>query len=278
MYGVLATGWSLAAYIAQIVVENIQPILIRYQKYVGAYILVMSFISFAFCYYKGPPTQDRSKNLIKWALQLVGLVAIFFSSEFREATVGIIIISLFLYYFPTGIFGGFRRFWKRRFPGRPKLLTQEEFEEQGRIETEKALKDLREFVKSPKCKDQWKLVVNLSHPTRFASFVEGDNHLTLDETKEYEDTLHTMELSDEDTTTDDDDENEESIAVDENLRPINKSRLGRLQNGYHHQSFNKSAQVTSSTPNGRYRTRQANNSASSRNTRNNNTFEMSDDE
>lgn len=271
MYGVLASGWTLAAYFAQIIYDNIQPILISYQKHVLVYVLATSCISFAICYYKGPPKNERSKDLIKWGLQAFALLSIFFSSEFREATAGIIAISIVLYYFPTSVFNGFRRIWQKKFPPKRKLLSKDEFEEQGRVETERALKELREYVKSPKCKEQWKLVMNLSKPTRFASFVEGDQHLTLDETLEYDKTLHTMEFSDEDTS----DEIDESIAVDENFVPINKSKLIKFQNGNNsrHQSFNKTSQVTSSTPNGRLRTRQ-----NGSRTAQNRSFEISDDE
>jgi NEMP family len=271
MYGVLASGWTLAAYFAQIVFENIQPILISYQKYVCIYVLSTSFISFGICYYKGPPKNKRSKNLIKWTLQACGLISIFFASEYREATAGVIACSIFLYYFPLGIFGGFRRIWQRKFPPKRKLLSKEEFEEQGRIETERALKELRDFVKSPKCKEQWKMVMNLSQPVRFASFVEGDDHVTQDETINYDNTLHTMELSSDE---EDSEDFGDSLVVDENLDPINKSRFKKLQNGNsRHQSFNnRTARVTSSTPNGQLKTRQRNN------TRAQNTFEISDDE
>lgn len=52
MYGVLASGWTLAAYIGQKLVDNVQPIIVSYQKYVIMYIAAASVISFGFCYYK----------------------------------------------------------------------------------------------------------------------------------------------------------------------------------------------------------------------------------
>lgn len=269
MYGVLASGWTLAAYLAQIVFENIQPILISYQKYVAIYLLATSCISFAVCYYKGCPESQRSLNLIKWSLQLIGLLSIFFSSDFHEATAAFCITFIILYYFPLGMFGGVGRLWRRRFPPKRKLISKEEFEEQGRLETEKALKELRDYVKSPKCSNQWKLVINLSQPTRFASFVEGDEHLTMDETLEYENTLHTMELSDDDDSSD---AIEESVVVDEDLRIINKSKLLRLRDR-HTPNISRSTQVTSSTPNRASRTRKLNGSR-----RYNTTYELSDDE
>lgn len=277
MYGVLASGWTLAAYFGRIIYENIQPILFSYQRHVLVYLLVTSVVSFAVCYYKGPPKNNRIKDLLKWSLQLIGLVMIFFSSDFKEATIAIIVTSIALFYFPWNIFGGVRRYWLRKFPPKRKLLSKEEFEEQGRIETEKALKDLREYVKSPKCKDQWKIVMNLSQPTRFAGFVEGEQHVTLDETVQYDNTL-ADDLSSDDDEDSDSDGNEESIAVDENMRPINKSRIQQLQNGSRARNiFNRSANVTSSTPNGRLRTRAQAQNQNSRTTANN-TFEMSEDD
>ncbi|CRK87714.1 CLUMA_CG001504, isoform A [Clunio marinus] len=264
MYGVLASGWTLAAYIGQIIIDNLQAILISYQKHVMVYILLTSCISFGVCYYKGPPNSTRSQNLIKWSLQLLALLSIFFSSDYHEATLGIIAISLGLYYFPYGIFKGISRVWRRWFPPKPRLLSVEEFEEQGRVETEKALKELREYVKSPKCKEQWKLVMNLSQPTRFASFVEGEDHLTMDETTQYE---NGIELSD-----DDDEEDLSENECEEKVEEPVKSRTTPVQNGNkRYQSFNKSAHVSSSTPTSRIQPRR-------RATQNNSYYDLSDDE
>lgn len=268
MYGVLASGWTLAAYFAQILFDNIQPILMSYQKYVVMYILAASVISFAVCYYRGPPTNKRSKDLIKWALQVLGLISIYFSSEFREATIGIIIGSVFVYFFPLEIFGGVRRYWQRKFPAARKLLTKDEFEDQGRVETEKALKELREYVKSPKCKDQWKLVKTLAQPTRFAQFVEGNQHVTLDETVAYENELNKMEFSDDSSEEIEQDEEEEELVVINDSKSKKVVHSGGLRPGY-----TRTPQVTSSTPNGRtLRQRQKKSRVAQ------NSFEISDDE
>ena len=47
--------------------------------------------------------------------------------------------------------------------------------DQSRIETAKALNDLREYCASPKC-NAWKTVRSLQSPTRFAEFIEGKQH------------------------------------------------------------------------------------------------------
>jgi hypothetical protein len=146
--------------------------------------------------------------------------------------------------------------WCRWFPPKPRLLTKEEFEELGRIETEKALKQLQEYVKSPDCK-QWKVVMNLSQPSRFASFVEGGEHLTQDETRLHEDTL--ADLSDDENaneSTSDSSESfvDESVHVDQSVNLINKSKLNMLSNNLRkttlQASFNRSktSNMHTSTP------------------------------
>lgn len=56
-FGSIVAGWSLAAYFAQILLDNIQPIIISYQKFVLMYMLAASVISFGVCYYKGKWTE-----------------------------------------------------------------------------------------------------------------------------------------------------------------------------------------------------------------------------
>ena len=244
MYGVLASGWTLAFYFANMIFENIQPILITYQTYVVWYIVGTGCISFIVCYQMGPPKNERSKDLIKWGLQLISLISIFFSSELYEATLGIIVSSLFLYYFPLSWFGyfglgGIYAIWHRRFPSKRQLLSEEEYQEQGRIETEKALKELRDYVSSPKCK-QWKVVSQLRQPSRFASFVGGDSHITQDETTYYENSIQTLEISEE--------ESDSSLVLDEDSHILTMSQVNGLKQRNMYQHFNQSSKITNITP------------------------------
>lgn len=70
MYGVLVGGWSLGLYFAQLLWDNFQLILMNYQIYALYYILITGFISFVVCYRYGPPQNQRSKDCIKWGLQV----------------------------------------------------------------------------------------------------------------------------------------------------------------------------------------------------------------
>jgi hypothetical protein len=67
---------------------------------------------------------------------------------------------------------------------KPKLLTEQEYIDQSQLETTKALKELREYCKSPKC-DAWKITSRLTSPSRFAEFVAGSPHLTQEEILDY---------------------------------------------------------------------------------------------
>lgn len=185
MYGVLIGGWTIGIYIIQRLWENVQLILVTYQSYVFWYILVTGTISFVFCYRFGPPKNKRSKDLIKWGLQLIALVLIYFSSQFEEASAAIIIITFVTHYFPRSWLRKIRSAYLRKFPPKVRFLTNEEYYEQGVKETTKALDELRQFCSSPECK-QWQVMRKLKDPLRFAEFVEGESHLRDDEILKYE--------------------------------------------------------------------------------------------
>lgn len=207
MYGVMLGGWTLGIYFAQMLFDNLRLIFVTYQVYVFWYVLVTGFISFVVCYRMGPPQNKRSKNLIKWSLQLAALGAIFFSSAFQEATTGICIAIAISYYFPRKALGKVTSIYRRRFPPKRRLLTVEEFNEQGARETIKALDELRDYCSSPNCK-QWNTVLKLKDPIRFASFMEGSSHLIDDEILEYETTTYAQDISE-------DEEEDEPDQVDQ---------------------------------------------------------------
>ncbi|XP_044742542.1 nuclear envelope integral membrane protein 1 isoform X2 [Chrysoperla carnea] len=185
MYGFVIGGWTIGVYLLQLILENVRTIFVTYQTYLMYYVLATGFISFVICYRLGPPTNPRSKNLIRWSLMGAALLTIFHSSHFHEATMGFIVILVISYNIPKLWIAKSRTFWKRKFPPKSKLLSNEEYYEQGAKETVKALDELREFCSSPQC-NQWKTVLKLKDAKRFASFIEGEHHLSDDEILEYE--------------------------------------------------------------------------------------------
>ncbi|XP_059049675.1 nuclear envelope integral membrane protein isoform X2 [Achroia grisella] len=184
-YGILIGGWTVGVYIFQQVWENIRSLVLSYQTYMFWYTLVVSFISFIVCYKIGPPKNQRSKNLVMWTLQLVGVLLIFFSSEYQEASAAVIIISLVIKYFPESLLRKIQAYWRRKFPPKARLLTSEEYYEEGARETKQALENLRKYCSSPDCA-QWNIMLKLNDSRRFASFVEGNSHLSDEEILDYE--------------------------------------------------------------------------------------------
>jgi hypothetical protein len=82
-------------------------------------------------------------------------------------------------------------------------LTQEEFAREADEYTQQALKDLKDYCKSPEC-DKWKTISRLKSPDRLARFVQEDSdHLIESEKEEYERYSVSRDLMDEDM---DDDE------------------------------------------------------------------------
>ncbi|XP_076249369.1 nuclear envelope integral membrane protein [Calliopsis andreniformis] len=185
MYLMVATGWTMSFYLIQALWENAQLIAVQYREWVTWYILVTSFISFVICYRFGPVTNARTKKLIQWFLQIGALIAMYYSSYFREASIFCCIILVLLYNFPIIIIKKGRNYWKSMFPERRKLLTDDQYRKEGIRETRKALNELKEYCSSPEC-NPWKTVLRLKDPIRFAKFMEGESHLSDDESREHD--------------------------------------------------------------------------------------------
>ncbi|XP_043250578.1 nuclear envelope integral membrane protein 1 [Colletes gigas] len=185
MYLMVATGWTMSFYILQALWENAHLIAVQYREIVTWYILGTSFISFVVCYRFGPVTNARTKKLIEWFLQIGGLIAIYYSSYFREASFFCCIVMILLYNFPIVLIQKGRSYWKNMFPERRKLLTEDQYRKEGIRETNKALDELKGYCSSPEC-NPWKTVLRLKDPIRFAKFMEGESHLSDDESREHD--------------------------------------------------------------------------------------------
>ncbi|KAK8726774.1 hypothetical protein OTU49_010046, partial [Cherax quadricarinatus] len=163
-------GWGLTVYLIQYLWQNFVSIVKENHAVAVGYVVVAGLLSFAMVYRYGPLTDKRSINLVQWAMQLMAVLAIFLSSQYREATLGLIIVMVSYYNIPDKWKSKFHTYWRRRFPPKVTRLTEEEYIQQGTIETRKALDDLRSFCRSPNC-DAWKTVSRLRTPQRFVEFV-----------------------------------------------------------------------------------------------------------
>ncbi|XP_014211349.1 nuclear envelope integral membrane protein 1 [Copidosoma floridanum] len=185
MYLMMATGYTMSFYVAQMIWENAQLIAIQYRDYVVYYILTTALTSFIICYRFGPVTNPRTKNIIQWVLQIIGLILVYHSSYFREASTAVCVILVVFYNFPTVVFRKGHTYWKHMFPDQRRLLTDDEYRKEAERETFKALSGLKEYCHSPKC-DPWKTVLKLKDPVRFAKFVEGNSHLSENESMDHD--------------------------------------------------------------------------------------------
>ncbi|XP_060829024.1 nuclear envelope integral membrane protein isoform X3 [Bombus pascuorum] len=100
MYITVLTGWTMSFYLLQTLWENTQLILVQYREWVVWYILITSVISFVISYRFGPITNVRTKRLIQWCLQIIGLITMYYSSYLREASTFFCVLILALYNFP----------------------------------------------------------------------------------------------------------------------------------------------------------------------------------
>uniref|UniRef100_A0A1B0G3S0 Intimal thickness related receptor IRP domain-containing protein n=1 Tax=Glossina morsitans morsitans TaxID=37546 RepID=A0A1B0G3S0_GLOMM len=93
-YGILIGGWTIGLWMIQLLWVHMQVIIVTYRTYVFWYIMITGSISFIVCYRWGPPTNQRSQNIIKWLLQITSLSMIYFSSFYEEATSAIILVAV----------------------------------------------------------------------------------------------------------------------------------------------------------------------------------------
>nr|CAD7264876.1 unnamed protein product [Timema shepardi] len=69
LYG-LALGCStLGIFVFHSIWLYVHSIIFEYSNQVLTYILVTGLVSFVMCYRMGPPTDPRSRNIIKWTIQ-----------------------------------------------------------------------------------------------------------------------------------------------------------------------------------------------------------------
>ncbi|XP_059613098.1 nuclear envelope integral membrane protein-like [Phlebotomus argentipes] len=228
MYGMMIGGWGLGLYFGQLLWDNIQMILVSYQTYALWYVMIMGFLSFVICYRYGPPKDQRSKDLIKWGLQMLAICIVYQCSHYTELVLAINMLLVLIYYFPKSWMDRSRSYYQRKFPKKRRLLTTEEYNEEGVRETTRALEELRRYCSSPECK-QWNTMLRLRDPSRFASFMEGSSHILDSETLEYDTTqadISEDENSDNDNNeiSEDDSEGEEIPNVPNGTNRWNRSR------------------------------------------------------
>ncbi|KAG2467677.1 NMP1A protein, partial [Polypterus senegalus] len=154
-----------------------------------SYVTTVGFVSFAVCYRYGPLVEERSMTILSWALQIIGLLFIYMGIQVPQVSLAIIISAFCCknLEYPVRLIMFIHRKlcrWTAK-PAPPQLLTEEEYQKQGEVETQHALEELRKYCCSPDF-SAWKAVSRLQSPKRFADFVEGSSHLTPNEVSMHE--------------------------------------------------------------------------------------------
>ncbi|ROL47005.1 Nuclear envelope integral membrane protein 1a [Anabarilius grahami] len=227
-YVLLMGGWSFSLYIIQLVFRNLQIILKDHWHLAIGYTIVVGFISFAVCYRYGPLVEERSINILSWTLQIFGLLLVYAGIQVQQVALAIMIAAFCsknLEYPFTKAFMLYQKLKPKKLEPRH-LLTEEEYQRQSEVETQKALEELRKYCGSPEF-NTWKTVSRLQSPKRFADFIEGSPHLLSNEvsvhTQEYglggsffEDELFS---TDEEEQEEEEKEEEEGWETDDDVKP-----------------------------------------------------------
>ncbi|XP_061871611.1 nuclear envelope integral membrane protein 1-like [Colius striatus] len=127
-----------------------------------------------------PTGNERSIHLI-WGLQLLGLPLLYAANQIHPLALAVMLIPIcikiinYIMYWASAAQRRGRSIWAQ--PSPCHLLTQEEYQMQGEVETRRAVKELRKYCQSPEINVQ-AIRRRLRSPESFAAFLRGASHLT----------------------------------------------------------------------------------------------------
>ncbi|XP_022535819.2 nuclear envelope integral membrane protein 2 [Astyanax mexicanus] len=180
----------------QKLMNNGEEIMKLYWKELLGYLLLSGFISFVFCYKLGPITNKRTLNLMTWLLQAVAGVVACHGVTYGPISWMLLATLLSFKVLPL-VLAILVGIWRQtcwllsalgllRSRKRPKtrLLTEEEYREQGERHTKASLEELRKYCNNPGF-PAWDTVLKLRYPQRFAEFLRNGSHVTASETQSH---------------------------------------------------------------------------------------------
>ncbi|KFD61545.1 hypothetical protein M514_26294 [Trichuris suis] len=164
-------GWGASLYLWSYIKSSI----FSYYKWIVCYVVLVSLAAISWIYRWGTPIHFRTKQIFRYAMQIVGAILVYLNCQIRELSISVLAGIVLVEFTPAEAF--IMNWWDKLYPPRVKLLTREEFEMQGRLETSKALEELRSFCNSPEF-GRWSVLSRLSDPHQFAMFMNGADHLS----------------------------------------------------------------------------------------------------
>ena len=99
-FALLSVGFSVTAWLLQYLWQNVEDLLLGYSYYVAVYFITAGIVGFAVCYYRGPVTDPRVLDLIRWSIQLLAVVLIYYSSQIAEVSATIIALVVLVSVIP----------------------------------------------------------------------------------------------------------------------------------------------------------------------------------
>ncbi|XP_043104727.1 nuclear envelope integral membrane protein 2 [Puntigrus tetrazona] len=197
----LGAGSGLSYMGIQRVLNEWDDIVTEHWMELLVYVLISGLFSFAVCYKHGPITNKRTLNFMTWCMQVVGVVLVYYGITFPPACYILIMFLLFWKILPLAwsllylvlsllmwicsLFYSFPGLFWRKKRTKVKLLTEEEYREQGEKHTRASLDELREHCNRPGF-PAWETVLRLRSPHRYAEFLRGGSHITQEELQNHE--------------------------------------------------------------------------------------------
>ena len=90
-------GWPLVAWAMTEVKSQLLHLVTAYPLYIIVYVIVVGVASLLFCHWRGPITHVRTFQVIQWSIQLVAMTLIYHATNFREASLILLVIIILFY-------------------------------------------------------------------------------------------------------------------------------------------------------------------------------------
>ncbi|XP_076858504.1 nuclear envelope integral membrane protein 2 isoform X2 [Brachyhypopomus gauderio] len=169
-----------------------------YWKEMLGYLLVSGIVSLALCYRLGPITSRKTLNLMTWAVQTAAVTLVYLGVTYTPASWTLLAVLLGFKVLPVAyavLLGMWRQtcwllssllgVFGRRGPSRRRLLTEDEYRQQGETHTKASLEELRNHCTNPGF-PAWETVIKLRSPQRFARFLHTGAHVSSSEQQVHE--------------------------------------------------------------------------------------------